>query len=221
MHAIFDDARKRAISRAISSGRTLPSPARPASKAQAELPEPATEPPATGDQNRAASQAALMYQTGMLLQAINKGDPGMAADAITNGASATGILPCNPPMIPLCLASSIGDARMMGLLASLGAPVDGIDWFGYAAVHWAVRSNKPQSIIWLHENGANISVHDDTWRYDGWEGMTPLHLALKNNNSGMVRLLLSLGADVDAPIQNRCGRGNRMTPLILAILEDS
>src|SRR6185436_7376036 len=92
---------------------------------------------------------------------------------------------------PLIEAAESGDRVAVSRLLDRGAAVDARAVDGTTALHWAVRSERLDTVRALLESGADASAAD---RY----GVTPLYLAAENGNADVIAALLDRGADVDA-----------------------
>ncbi|XP_066467693.1 NF-kappa-B inhibitor epsilon [Tiliqua scincoides] len=79
------------------------------------------------------------------------------------------------------------------------------NWQGLTCLHISTLKGNLQLMALLVKNGADINVQDGT------SGKTSLHLAVENHDEMAVRLLLRMGAQVDAQMFNGC------TPLHLAV----
>jgi ankyrin repeat protein len=91
-------------------------------------------------------------------------------------------------------------ARMIGLLAAHGAPVDGRDRGGVAPLHRAVRARSPAAVRALLEAGADPLCANGA-------GSTPLHLAVQSTGAAgtagagdqqleIARMLIAAGASL-------------------------
>lgn len=80
-----------------------------------------------------------------------------------------------------------------------GEDVNAIDEDGRTALHFAVYYNHYGTVKMLLDSGANVNVkeHSHEGGFGGW-GWYPLHLALRNEDRDMIRLLIDHGADVNA-----------------------
>lgn len=90
--------------------------------------------------------------------------------------------------------------EMVAELIKNGEDVNATDENGVTALHWAVLYDRYGTAKLLLENGANVNVkeHSKAGGFCGW-GWYPLHLALRNENREIIRLLIDHGADVNAP----------------------
>lgn len=75
------------------------------------------------------------------------------------------------------------------------------DWFDQQ-LHFAAADNDIEAAKNLIANGYSLNIFDES-------GLTPLHIAAKNNNIEMMILLLKAGADVNAHDTEKIGN----TPL--------
>ncbi|KAM9798621.1 NF-kappa-B inhibitor epsilon [Neosynchiropus ocellatus] len=98
-------------------------------------------------------------------------------------------------------------SEMTGLLSlSQLAPVLEIqNWRGFACLHLAALNRQHDIMNLLMRKGADLNIKEGT------SGKTALHLAVELRDMASVKLLLSRGANVDAPMFNGC------TPLHLAV----
>jgi len=95
-----------------------------------------------------------------------------------------------PGCSPLHSASDFGDLELIRILLEYGADINAQNDVGATPLYWATTSGLPEAICALLEQGAdpNISMY----------GMTPLHPAVEQGSTAIVRLLLEHGAGVDA-----------------------
>jgi ankyrin repeat protein len=96
--------------------------------------------------------------------------------------------------LPLHLAASHGQEKMVKFLLHTGADVNKFDRSGYSkktALHWAALKNYPAIVQLLLDAGANIEAKTNN-------GKTALMFAAGKGYKGIVQLLLERGADVHA-----------------------
>ncbi len=115
-------------------------------------------------------------------------------------------LPSEDGTTPLICAAEENNAPAVSYLLSWGAQVDAVDVCGYTALHRAVEKQGFIIVTKLLEHMAS----SDLAEYE--EGFTPLHSAISNDSSRLVRLLLYYKADPNL----KTTQGS--TPLILALL---
>ncbi|KAJ6664727.1 hypothetical protein lerEdw1_006300 [Lerista edwardsae] len=72
------------------------------------------------------------------------------------------------------------------------------NWQGLTCLHISTLKGNLQLMALLVKNGADINIQDGT------SGKTSLHLAVENHDEMAVRLLLRMGAQVDAQMYNGC-----------------
>ena len=113
------------------------------------------------------------------------------------------------PMSPLALAAYLGYEDVAQTLIANGSDIDWRDSWGTTALHYATYKNSCAVIRVLVEHGADVNVSSER------KG-TPLHsaaaIADKVDTLEAARLLLELGADVNAPRPR-----DRKTPLHAAV----
>lgn len=114
----------------------------------------------------------------------------------------------NTPLHVACQHGQIKCVTEMSrdLSPSLLAPVlQTQNWRGLACLHLAALNKQHQIMKLLMQKGADLNIQEGT------AGKTALHLAVELHDITLVKLLLSTGANVDAPMFNGC------TPLHLAV----
>lgn len=111
------------------------------------------------------------------------------------------------PKVPLNMAISSGNTRIIKSLVDAGANIDLQDSCGLTQLHEAVLSEDTVIAELLLSLGAKADIKTNT-------GMTPLHFAACKNNFYMVPCLLKYKVDIDAVDNN----GN--TPLHFALLRN-
>lgn len=114
----------------------------------------------------------------------------------------------NTPLHVACQHGQIECVTEMSrdLPPSLLAPVlQTQNWRGLACLHLAALNKQHQIMKLLMKKGADLNIQEGT------AGKTALHLAVELHDVALVKLLLSTGANVDAPMFNGC------TPLHLAV----
>ncbi|XP_047430376.1 NF-kappa-B inhibitor epsilon [Mugil cephalus] len=79
------------------------------------------------------------------------------------------------------------------------------NWRGLTCLHLAALNRQHQILMLLIKKGADVNIQEGT------SGKTALHLAVELHDMGSVKLLIGMGANVDAAMFNGC------TPLHLAV----
>lgn len=88
--------------------------------------------------------------------------------------------------------------RVDAMLAKGTTDVNGADFFGETALHWAAYRGHIAIINFLLKHGANVNIRDNlSYR-------TPLHLVSYDGHVEAMKVLISGGADVNA--QTKLGR---------------
>lgn len=128
--------------------------------------------------------------------ACRKGEVGIAMLLISRGAAVD--MPVEFGPSALQSAAQTGNLEITTLLLENGADVNA--QFGYlgCALECAIRARATNVVELLLKRGANANGH--------WKGKTPLQSAVMIDDEPMVKRLLQLGADVNAPAGNRGGR---------------
>jgi ankyrin repeat protein len=85
-----------------------------------------------------------------------------------------------------------GHDEIITLLIEYGADVNQVDIEGMRPAMWAVQAKRNATVAHLVASGADLEAKSAA-------GLTLLHRAVSSRNVDMVRLLLSLGSDVNAP----------------------
>lgn len=110
-------------------------------------------------------------------------------------------------------AAGEGQVKVVKLLLQRGASVNAYDSEGYTALHRAVEKNQLGMARLLLDNKANVNALTTHAK----RTTSPLCLAVSNDQTEMIKLLLARGADVnkaDGPGDNAGDAG--MTPLMWA-----
>lgn len=90
------------------------------------------------------------------------------------------------------VAIANGDCDMIELLAKLGTDINAKDRMGWTILHYAVGSGNSDITRLLKESlDADVEIANSMFG-----GLTPLHLAVLNEKSDMVWLLVGLGANI-------------------------
>jgi len=104
--------------------------------------------------------------------------------------------------------------RIIKILTKAGIDVNAVSSSGETALHLAIEYAKIESfkckdkinnVLFLIENGADVNIKKEE------DGNYPLHLAIKNGNVEIVKLLLKAGANINA--KNKIGH----TPFSAAV----
>ena len=140
---------------------------------------------------RGASANAAYESRSLIERAVKSEWHSAAALLLENGAAANAGTWHDRTLVDT--AAWRGDVRMMEMLVSDGAQVNGAvnttGKPGDAPIHFAVGSGNVQAVGFLLENGAGINAQGD------WG--TPLYLAASGGDITMVRYLLEQGAGVN------------------------
>ncbi|KAI0297331.1 hypothetical protein BC826DRAFT_951623 [Russula brevipes] len=99
-------------------------------------------------------------------------------------------IPPNSPEFLLHVASSRGQAEVVGLLLQHNADVNARDISKWTPLHWASINGHPKVVRLLLEYGADANAQTPT-------STTSLHLASSKGHLEVVQLLLTVGADPD------------------------
>ena len=147
-----------------------------------------------------------------LREAATCSDDVTTAKALINAGANVNPQPSRPPTLlpggtPLSIAASKNNIKMVKLLASHGADVNGRNDAGNPPVQVAAFAGLPELIKLLIEAGSPVNVQDQV-------GDTPLHDAALQGHVEAARVLVGAGAAVNAK-NNR-----RRTPLDLAEQND-
>ena len=95
------------------------------------------------------------------------------------------------PPASFCAYNGHTSLLKMVLLACEANINDQMTETGYHALHFTIAGKRPEMVAWLLKNGVNVEVTDTF-------GRTPLHLAARRNDIGILRLLLAHGANIYA-----------------------
>jgi len=93
----------------------------------------------------------------------------------------------------LMFAARVGDLASARLLVAAGADVNDTDAWGVSATTLAAHSGSGDVVSFLLDRGADAKASA--------AGFTALHAAVMRRHDGMVRALLSHGADANAPLK--------------------
>ncbi|GFQ77336.1 hypothetical protein TNCT_578431 [Trichonephila clavata] len=96
----------------------------------------------------------------------------------------------NMHVSPLFLAILNGNFEIIELLIAEGADINLTNYLGCKALHFSILYSKKEVLAYLIKNGANVN--------DPYDGLTPLQLAVQNNDFEMVEVLIKNGAEIDA-----------------------
>jgi ankyrin repeat protein len=95
----------------------------------------------------------------------------------------------------LMTAAAHGQLEIMSFLEKHGSDLNERDLTGDTALHYAVSTDQPKSVMWLLENGAL----QKSFRQDG---ISPLMIALNRCRGETVDLLLSKPVDINAKMED-------------------
>lgn len=104
---------------------------------------------------------------------------------------------------PLLTALRSNRRDLLAVLAEFGVDLTKRYEQGQTLLHLAVNMNATNSVMWLAEN-TDLNGQDE-------QGYTPLARAVEQNKTGLVRILINAGADVNLSLQSG------FSPLLLAI----
>lgn len=105
---------------------------------------------------------------------------------------------------PLMYAAATGQSEAAALIVRSGAVINALSHDGESALAHAVRGGHVRTVQVLLENGANPNIGNGG----------PIHYAATFQDTTMLKLLISGGADVN--VRDGCGA----TPLIHALIHD-
>lgn len=106
---------------------------------------------------------------------------------------------------PLIVAASVGQDKVVDYLLNKGADIQAVNKMGMSALHYAVNGEHLEVVKRLIEKGADVNIQSMMG--------SPLHRAVFNGNTEMIRLLLGAGADVDSVMAS-----SGWTPMHIAAL---
>jgi ankyrin repeat protein len=127
--------------------------------------------------------------------AIYKGDIAEATRLVRDGADVS--LANNYGATPMSLAAEVGNADMLKLLVEAGANVDSPNPEGQTALMAVARTGNLEAARLLLDHGATVDAKER------WGGQTALMWASARRHPDMMQLLISKGADVNAPSIDR------------------
>ena len=110
---------------------------------------------------------------------------------LRNGAQVDQAL--NVGATALHIACENGNIKVAKHLIQIGANIEAKDpiYHNWTPLHWAAFKNKPETVLMLLENKANIESQSVN-------GVTPLHLSIVKGHWLIFRILLQFGANLDA-----------------------
>ncbi len=132
----------------------------------------------------------------LLWWACRIGRTGLAERLVGSGADINE--PDRDQVTPLMAAAAGGERALVELLLSEGAALNDRDRFGWTATHYAAYSGSPEVLCLLLENGAPADPRAHRW-------ITPLAVAIANQNAAAAGILLAAGTDANAYTHLRPG----------------
>jgi len=106
----------------------------------------------------------------------------------------------------LHVACFYGQAKVVDLLLSRGAPVNTPDYSGSTPLHYASARGHQNALLLLVHAGANIQCKDN-------DGNTPLHLSVSNGHDACVKALLYFAEHVGVLLDINAINNSGDTPL--------
>jgi ankyrin repeat protein len=119
-------------------------------------------------------------------------------------------IPSSQGQTALMLAANCGHTDCIRLLLECGANPRKQDWEGYTALHFAAMSGRMR---WMDPNDSRNSLNENVKLLikfgaevdaKGADGLTPLLIAVKNQEEDLVRLLLAFGANPNLRDKDGC-----------------
>src|SRR3989454_669477 len=164
------------------------------------------------------------YGVTALVEAATIGDVAMMEVLLKAGADPNATYGAGET--PLMVASRAGNLNAVKLLLDRGANVNGADEFkGYTPLMFAATENQSEVAKLVIERGADVNARSRRFEFGSLKeaaggalmeraegGMTPLQYSAREGNVETGQVLISAGADVNAPEPQ-----HNFTPLLIAI----
>jgi ankyrin repeat protein len=169
-------------------------------------------------------KATNRYGINALHEAATLGDVAMMEALLKAGADPNATYGAGETA--LMLAARTGNIVAVKLLVDRGANVNGADEFkGYTPLMFAATENQPEVAKLLIEHGADVNARSRRFEFGTLKeanggalmeraegGMTPVQYAAREGNVETGRVLITAGADVNAPEPQ-----HDFTPMLIAI----
>jgi ankyrin repeat protein len=137
----------------------------------------------------------------VLAAAIEGGSTEILSLLINSGASIDGFIKLGEKRTLLSVAVWYGRTEMIALLLDKSnyLSLSDEETNGSTPIDIAVEAGRQSTVRWLHDNGAPLNLGNHPWqrRY-----LSALHVAVRSHRSGMIPMLLKLGADAREPTRD-------------------